>query len=97
MERIKVICINKDGGNHSNPHEAISNFGWVDPLGRKGIWTLAQMISWLERGNAAYVQDRAGNIAWCGVRLSAYQNKYVQTHADNSWNNNLLSLTECLV
>jgi len=27
---VRITCINKDNGNHNNPNEAISHYGWVN-------------------------------------------------------------------
>jgi hypothetical protein len=94
---IQIVCINKEGGFHSDPHEAISRFGWVDNTGQSGYLTLAQMISFLERGGVAYVQDRYGRIAYLEVQISAFDHKYVRTRPDRVVSDNLLSLSECRV
>lgn len=91
----KIICINKAGGNHFNPHEAISHYGWIDSKGNKGRSERIPMVNWVENGNTAYVQDKLGNKAHCGVRKSAAGNKFLQTFADNTYTDNLLNLSEC--
>ena len=53
------------------------------------------MIDWVERGNEAYVEDDNGKKAYCAVRTSKAGTKFLQTHADGYYNNNLLSLLEC--
>lgn len=93
---VQITCINKDGGNHYNPHESIEYLGWIEG-GTTKRTTLAGMVAWLEKGNQAYTEDRYGNKAWLSVRTSANGNKYVQTHADGKWNNNLLALNECRI
>lgn len=92
---LRVVCINKDGGNHQNPYESISRLGWKSDAGKVETCTLAAMVDFLEKGNKAYTQDSNGNMAFLGVNVSAAGHKYVQTHADGKWNNNLLSLNEC--
>ncbi len=59
---VRVTCITKDGGNHFNPHEAISSFGWVnEETGAKGTSTRAQMIEFIEaQKGKAYVKDALG-------------------------------------
>lgn len=27
---VRITCIHKSGGYHENPHEAISDFGWIN-------------------------------------------------------------------
>ena len=95
MYVVRITCINKDGGNHSNPHEAISHYGWINSEGKRARSPRADMVEWLEKGNDAYVQDSSGNKAYCHVRTSANGTKFLQTASDGYYNNNLLSLPEC--
>jgi len=95
MSQVRITCIKKDGGNHQNPHEGITDYGWVNSSGKTGTSTRTAMVKWVESGNKAYVQDSQGNKAYCGVRTSSAGNKFLQTYSDDSYNNNLLSLPEC--
>jgi len=95
MAEVRITCINKDGGNHSNPHEAISDYGWTNFEGKKGISDRPTMVKWIEDGNTAYVEDKFGNRAYCGVRKSVAGNKFLQTFADTTYTDNLLNLLEC--
>ncbi len=94
---VRVTCINKDGGNHQNPHEGITDFGWVNEQTRAtGRSTRAQMVEFLEKQNGkAYVKDRLGNVAYIGVVITSWGTKYLRTYADGKWSDNLLSLPEC--
>ncbi len=94
---VRITCIAKDQGNHQNPHEGITNYGWVNEQTRaSGNSTRVQMIDFLERqGGAAYVKDQYGNIAYVGVFTSGWGTKYIRTYADGKWTDNLLSLQEC--
>ena len=94
--RIRITCINKDNGNHANPHEAISRFGWVeDGTTQVKHSTLSQMVEFLgNKLNSAYVSS--GNVsALCYINKSAYGNLFIQTYSDNRWQDNLLNLPEC--
>jgi len=74
-------------------HEHIANIRWAqDDSNNAGICTRAQMVVFVERGGVAYVQDMFGNIAVLGVRVNDVGNKYVQTHTDKIWTDNLLAL-----
>ncbi|PIZ76303.1 DUF3892 domain-containing protein [Candidatus Peregrinibacteria bacterium CG_4_10_14_0_2_um_filter_38_24] len=97
MTQVRITCINKDRGNHYNPHEAVSHYGWLNPqTNESGKADRASMVVWLEtQGNSAYVMDRIGNKAYCGVRKSANGNKFLQTYADQTYTDNLLNLPEC--
>jgi hypothetical protein len=92
---VKITAIKKDNGNHLNPHEAITDFRWVDETdGKMGRSTRQRMVQWMEQeGGKAYVGMGASK-AWCYVNVSAKGNKFLQTHADGKWANNLLSLPE---
>ncbi|MCR4279160.1 MAG: DUF3892 domain-containing protein [Candidatus Zambryskibacteria bacterium] len=94
---IRIKCIVKDGGNHTDRHEGITNFGWANEQTRAtGTSTRAQMIEFLEKqGGKAYVKDPLENIAYIGIFINAKGTKYLKTHADGKWTDNLLSLDEC--
>jgi len=94
---IRITCINKDGGNHYDPHEAIMRLGWIDESNNQtGKSTLVEMISFLEKGGQAYVRGASGTIASLVVRTSRFGNKYVKTIANGKETDNLLYLLECV-
>lgn len=93
---VRITCIKKDGGNHANPHEGITAYGWINPeTGVTGQSSRSEMVSWLEKGNIAYVQDRMGNQAHCYIRQINTGSKFLQTVADKTYTDNLLNLLEC--
>ncbi|MDO8659134.1 MAG: DUF3892 domain-containing protein [Candidatus Parcubacteria bacterium] len=93
---VRITCINKDGGNHQNPHEAISHLGWInEQTGETGKNTRLEMYDWIEKGGEAYVRDAYGNTIRVGTAISSLGAKYVRTYADSTWTDNLLSLPEC--
>ena len=92
---VRIICINKSGGYHENPHEAISNFGWVnEQTNARGNTDLAGIVKFLDvdKGQAYVVSGQSK--AYCYTRQGKYR-KFVQTYADNTPTDNLLSLPEC--
>ena len=96
---IRITCINKAGGEHYDPHSAISHLGWINPAtNEKGKSTRLEIYEWLKNNseNRAYVTDRSGNKAYLYPRVSAHGTKFVQTYADRVWTDNLLSLPECV-
>jgi hypothetical protein len=95
---IRITCINKAGGFHSDPHHAISSLGWTrETTGEQRKSTREQVYAWLKSQNGhAYVLDKAGNKAYVFPRENAYGARYVQTAADRVWTDNLLALPECL-
>ena len=91
---LKVICINKDSGNHENPYVAISILG-VEGNSGKTRYTRIEMYDYVKGGGEAYVLDAKGNKARLIAEISARGNKYVKTVADDVTTDNLLKLPEC--
>ncbi|MCX6762944.1 MAG: DUF3892 domain-containing protein [Candidatus Moranbacteria bacterium] len=93
---VRIICINKDNGDHYDPHEAITNLGWInESSGKSDKSTRMQVVEYLEGGGRAYVKDMFGNLVYLIVKISRAGNKYVKTIADGKETNNLLELPEC--
>lgn len=88
-QTLQVTCINK--ADRDSSHEGITHLG-----GSGWRWTRQQVIAALENPSKPYAfyTSVGGKTAWVGVKQGRY-GKYVQTHADGQWNNNLLSLPEC--
>jgi hypothetical protein len=96
---IRITCINKSSGWHDDPHYAISHLGWTsDADGKAGKSSRLEVYDWLKAntGNKAYVTDARGNTAYLYPRENANGTKFVQTYADKTWTDNLLSLKECV-
>jgi hypothetical protein len=56
MAEVRITCINKDGGNHNNPHEGITHYGWVNYSNNQtGRSPRDAMVDYSESGNNAYV------------------------------------------
>lgn len=93
---IRVVCINKSGGYHEDPHHAISRFGWVeDGSGQTGYSNREEMWAFVIKGGRAYVRDAWGNVAWIKALTSPSGTHYLQTEADGRLTDNLLYLDEC--
>jgi len=94
---VRITCINKSGGQHQNPHEAISYLGWINESDNKtGKSSRLEMYDFVvNKGGKAYVKDAYGNIAYLKGATSAAGNKYVRTYSDGKWTDNLLALPEC--
>lgn len=97
MATVRITCINKDNGNHENPHVAISHLGWTnEETGKKGTSTRVQMYDFIKAGNFAYVSDpKDGSKAYLEARTTLFGTKYVRTKPDDTRRDNLLSLREC--
>lgn len=88
---IQMTAIRLSGGTS---HEHITHLWWVDPSkNQPGDNTRAQIVNWIdnEKGHA-YVQDAYGNRVTVGVVTPQRGEKYLRTHADGKWTDNLLSL-----
>lgn len=93
---VRIRCINKSGGFHENPHEAIEKYGWVNESTQEnGIENRQDMVNWVKKNNQAYVKDSFGNKVFCEVRKSRNGIEFLQTVADGRETNNLLQLPEC--
>jgi len=94
---VRITCVDKPSGNIKNPHEAISNYGWINEQnGKKGIASRREMVDWIKNENGrAYVKDAYGNIVYCYVRTSVNGTEFLQTYTDNKYTDNLLSLPSC--
>jgi len=94
---IRITCIKKSGGYHSDPHNAIETLAWVnEETGEKGVSTRLTIYDWIRNKNGtAYVKDMRGNKAIVGTHENAHGTKYVQTYSGQVWTDNLLALPEC--
>ena len=88
MADLQVTCITKL--NRSSTHEAITHLGGVT-WGKK---TRQQVILDIEGKANSYYTLVDGKRAEVGV-VNGANGKYVRTHADGQWNDNLLALPDC--
>jgi hypothetical protein len=87
MADLQVTYINKTPRN--NTHEGITHLG-----GSTWKWTRAQVIQSIEAGSNTFYTSVGGKRANIAV-VNGAGGKYVRTHADGRWNDNLLALREC--
>lgn len=87
MADVQVSCINKEPRN--NTHEGITHLG-----GSNWRWTRQEVIASIEGNTNTFFTLVAGNRANVGV-VNGQNGKYLRTHADGKWNDNLLALPEC--
>lgn len=94
---VKITCINKDNGHHSDPHEAITHLGWLNESNSEyGKCTRMAMVEFIrDKKGEAYVVDQFGHKAYLEVKVSINRTWYVRTKPDNTLANNLLALLEC--
>lgn len=91
MADVLVDCINKEPRN--NTHEGITHLGGPGG-GQRWKWSRSAVIQSIEaRTNTfhTYVNGKRADIAV----VAGPNGKYVRTHADGLWTDNLLALKEC--
>lgn len=92
---VRIIAIRKSGGNHYDPHEAVSHYKWLDENTQESkIADRPSMVKWVEGGGQAYTRSAEGTVN-CFVNTSGAGTKFLQTNADSRSSNNLLNLPEC--
>ena len=92
---VRITWINKAGGDHEDPHVAISWLGWTeDGTNKTGKTSRVDMHKWVKDGGQAYVRDALG-VAYLVAKTSRFGNPFVQTVADGRPTDNLLHLPEC--
>jgi len=87
MADAQVTCINKQP--RSDSHEGITHLG-----GATWKWTRQRVVDSIEQGTNTFYTMVGGKRADVGVVSGPY-GKYVRTHADGYYNDNLLALPEC--
>lgn len=87
MADVQVTCINKQPRN--NTHEGITHLG-----GYNWHWTRQQVINSIEARTNSFYTFVGGNRAEVAI-VNGTNGKYLRTHADGKWNDNLLALPEC--
>ena len=87
MADVQVTCINKQPRNDT--HEGITHLG-----GSTWKWTRQQVITSIEQGTNTFYTMVNNKRADVGV-VDGPNGKYVRTHADGYYNDNLLALPEC--
>ncbi|KIF67150.1 hypothetical protein HY68_36225 [Streptomyces sp. AcH 505] len=88
---IKITAVHLVGGTD---HEHIASLRWTNPAdGNTGDSSRAALVTWIEDKNGkAYTEDSTGHRADVLVVTPARGAKYLRTHADGVWTNNLLAL-----
>lgn len=91
MADVLVDCVNKIPRN--DPHEGITHLGGPG-AGTRWRWTREAVIQSIENKSNTFFTSVGGKRADIAV-VEGPNGKYLRTHADGQWNNNLLALTEC--
>jgi len=88
MADVIVTCINKTPRN--DPYQGITHLG-----NSTGKWTRQQVIDWIENKSHTFYTQSGSIRSDIGV-VNGPNGKYLRTYANGKWNDNLLSLPECL-
>ena len=93
MADVQITCVTKPDRNSAE--DRITHVGGIGGGGWK--WTAERVVASIEAGtNTFYVMDAVGHRSEVGVVDPGNgRRKYLRTHADGKWNNNLLALPEC--
>ena len=91
--RYKIVGINKDNGNHENPHEAVRAYIYEDTDGKLYFYYRQKMVDKIKAGDSAYAHHSTYGDAECYVRSNGHT-EFLQTISDGKYTNNLLSLPE---
>lgn len=89
MADVQVTCITKQA--YSTGHEAITYLG-----GSGWRWTREQVSQSIEAGTNTFYTQVNGRRADVAV-VNGPSGKYLRTHADGTYNDNLLALPTCPV
>jgi hypothetical protein len=94
MADYRIDCVNKP--DRYSPHERITDVGGPKPDGT-GRWknSVTNVVGFIENKEHRFYTKEGNAFAWIGVRISAAGNKFLQSHADGVWRDNLLALPEC--
>jgi Protein of unknown function (DUF3892) len=68
-------------------HEHITHAG-----NSQGMWTVQDIIQWIDAKQYAFYTLVGGRKAYVGVRRDVGKAPYIRTYADGVWNDNLLAL-----
>lgn len=88
MADVQVTCINKTP--RTNPYEGITHLG-----GTGWKWTRDQVIASIRAKTNTFYTQVSGRRADIGI-VDGPNGPYLRTHANGTWNDNLLSLSECV-
>ena len=90
MVDVQITCVTKPDRNSTEDRIThVGGPGWK--------WSTEAVVANIENGtDTFYVIDAAGHRSEVGVvNPGNGRRKYLRTHADGDWNNNLLALPEC--
>lgn len=92
MADYRIDCVHKP--NRMSPHEHITDAGGPKPDGGRWQDTVENVVRFIEKKQHRF--DTQKGFEGLGRRANEPTGrKFIQTHADRIWNDNLLALKEC--
>jgi hypothetical protein len=89
MADVQLTCAIKP--RPDSPHEHVTYVGTS-----RQVWPSEQVVGWIEAGtDTFYTIGPNGKRVDVGVVRESGKAPYLRTHADGSWNDNLLALPQC--
>lgn len=80
--------------SYYNDHQHITDFKWTDrESGTTGQSAKPAMVTWIDEGGKAYVENGTTTVS-VGVVRPSEGDPYLRTHANGVWTDNLLSLPQ---
>lgn len=89
MDEYRIVCVRKP--NRQSAHEHITH---VRLEGSTDLYTREQIVKWVDDKKYRFFVAENGFKAYVGTRPGP-TGKFIQTYADKTWTDNLLSLPEC--
>lgn len=87
---IRIRRIHLSGGRE---HQHISSLEWTQENSTVAkVSSRGEIVSFIESKGAAYVLDQSGHRVAVGVVVPSHGDKYLRTHRDGVWTDNLLAL-----
>jgi len=95
---VRVICIKRQEGKHSDPYVAIDYLEWINErINVKGITDRTAIHDWIkEEKGEAYIINKNGDKILLIPAISPEGNKYVKTTEDETTTDALLLLPDCI-
>ena len=88
VDLLQIEAVRMEGGDG---HGHVTGVQWRDPeTGQSGRCSRAEMVSWINGGNRAYVVGESGKSV--AVLIGAADPPYLRTRDDGRWTDDLLGL-----
>ncbi|WP_346659116.1 DUF3892 domain-containing protein [Bradyrhizobium sp. 191] len=93
MATYRIDCVHKP--KRMSRHEHITDVGGPKPEGGRWRDNVENVVRFIENKQHRFYTQDGNSTAWVAARKSPSGRKFIQTHADGVWTDNLLALDEC--